>query len=55
MTNNKLFYSLMPQKLLVMKFPFYFLLSKGATVMLFTHSYLENIGEKRGLLYFPLF
>lgn len=55
MTTNNLLHSLMPRKLLAMKFPFYFLLSKGATVTLPTHSYLENISENRGLLYFPLF
>lgn len=42
MTTNNLFYSLMPPKLLVMKFSFYFFLSKGATVKRLTHSCFER-------------
>lgn len=45
----------MPHKLLAMKFPFYFCLSKEAAVMRFIHSYLQTVIEKRGSPCFPLF
>jgi len=44
----------MPRKILAMKSPFYFSLSKEAIAMRFIHNYLQNISERIALSPFIL-